>query len=200
MGRPREFDIDEALDAAMAAFWARGYESTSMADLIEATGLQKGSLYKAFGDKHSLFLQSLDRYAQKIMSIQSTALAQGKTPKASLQAWFDAAIDYAIGEEGQPRGCLAMNTLVELGPHDEVVAERLMYHKTRFIQLISSRIKAGQDEGTFRGDVPADTLADILFTYVMGMVGCLKGAFEPKESRRNAEALMTMLTAHTKKE
>ena len=62
MARPREFDIDHVLNAAMHAFWQRGYEATSLADLMEATGLQKGSLYKAFGDKHSLFMQALNRY------------------------------------------------------------------------------------------------------------------------------------------
>jgi len=193
MARPREFDIDDALDAAMRAFWAHGYEATSLTDLIDATGLQKGSLYKAFGDKHSLFLQCLDHYAQNIMAIQSEALESGATPTESLSAWFDGAIEYAIGEEGRPRGCFAMNTLVELGPHDAVIGERLIHHKVRFIELISSRIKNGQETGEFRADIPAETLADILFTYVMGMVGSLKGAFEPAEARNNADALMDML-------
>ena len=195
MGRPREFDMDEALDAAMGAFWAHGYEATTLSDLIAATGLQKGSLYKAFGDKHSLFLRTLDHYAQNVMALQREALEQGDTPTESLNAWFDGAIAYAIGDEGRPRGCFAMNTLVELGPHDGVVAERLAYYKGHFINLISSRIKDGQDEGEFRGDIPADTLADILFTYVMGMVGTLKGAFNPKEARGHADALMKMLQA-----
>ena len=62
VGRPREFDLEEALDAAMQAFWAHGYESTSMADLMLAMDLQKGSIYKAFGDKHSLFIQALRRH------------------------------------------------------------------------------------------------------------------------------------------
>ena len=62
MARPREFDMDEALDAAISTFWTQGYEATSMTDLMEATGLHKGSLYKAFDDKHDLFMKSLSRY------------------------------------------------------------------------------------------------------------------------------------------
>ena len=62
VGRPRQFDVDQTLDAAMRAFWARGYEATSMADLMAATGLHKGSLYQAFGDKHALFIEALKRY------------------------------------------------------------------------------------------------------------------------------------------
>ena len=63
MARPREFDIDEALSAAMTAFWERGFAATSLADLMDATGLQKGSIYKAFGSKHELFMQALGRPA-----------------------------------------------------------------------------------------------------------------------------------------
>ena len=64
VGRPREFDVEQVLEAAMQAFWANGYEGTSLTDLVAATGLMKGSLYQAFGDKHSLFIQTLNRYLQ----------------------------------------------------------------------------------------------------------------------------------------
>ena len=63
MARPHEFDMDVALDATMSAFWTKGYDATSMTDLVRATGLQKGSIYKAFDDKHDLFMKSLTRYS-----------------------------------------------------------------------------------------------------------------------------------------
>ena len=68
VGRPRQFDEDLALDSAMQAFWAKGYEATSLADLMAATGLHKGSLYQAFGDKHSLFIRALNRYLEEMRS------------------------------------------------------------------------------------------------------------------------------------
>ena len=74
VGRPRQFDEEQVLDAAMKAFWANGYEATSLADLVSVTGLHKGSLYQAFGDKHSLFVQTLNRYLQNTRSISSTPL------------------------------------------------------------------------------------------------------------------------------
>ena len=75
MARPREFDMDQALDAAMSTFWAQGYEATSMTDLVEATGLQKGSLYKAFDDKHDLFMKSLSRYLDGAYTAMKIALS-----------------------------------------------------------------------------------------------------------------------------
>ncbi len=193
MGRPREFEIDDALDAAMEAFWTHGYEATSLSDLIEATGLQKGSLYKAFGDKHSLFMQSLDYYVKMIMERQREALQSGKTPKQALTAWFEAIVEFAVSEGGQLRGCFAMNTLVELGPHDEVVCNRLLEHQMGFLKLISTHIKAGQDQGMFRTDVPADRLAQTIFTFVLGMVSGLKGAFKPDDARRLSSTMMKLL-------
>ena len=77
VGRPREFDEEQVLDAAMKAFWANGYEATSLADLVSVTGLHKGSLYQAFGDKHSLFIQTLSRYLQNIRHHKNQVLETG---------------------------------------------------------------------------------------------------------------------------
>ena len=74
MGRPREFEIEDALDAAAKAFWSQGYEATSLEDLMKATGLHKGSLYKAFGCKHDLFKSSLEYYLRKIEMVHCEAL------------------------------------------------------------------------------------------------------------------------------
>src|ERR671910_2905737 len=98
MARPREFDIDEALDAAMGAFWVRGYEATSLADLMQVMGLQKGSIYKAFGDKHALFLSALQRYLDQMYAAQRQALANATSPRATIQAWLDRLIEGAPAE------------------------------------------------------------------------------------------------------
>ena len=86
VGRPREFDVDKALDAAMQAFWAKGYEATSMADLMAATGLHKGSIYGAFGDKHALFVEALTRYLADMRQIERSVL-KGRSDTAG---WLDA--------------------------------------------------------------------------------------------------------------
>src|ERR687891_349404 len=98
MARPREFDIDEALEAAMGAFWVRGYEATSLADLMQAMGLQKGSIYKAFGDKHALFLCALQRYLDQMYEAQRAMLTGATSPRVALQAWLDQLIEAAPAE------------------------------------------------------------------------------------------------------
>jgi TetR/AcrR family transcriptional repressor of nem operon len=80
VGRPRQFDEAEVLDAAIQAFWAKGYEATSMADLLEVTGLHKGSLYQAFGDKHTLFVAALRRYLEGMRSRKNVLLRETESP------------------------------------------------------------------------------------------------------------------------
>ncbi len=131
VGRPREFDPEIVLDAAMQAFWAKGYEATSLADLMDATGLHKGSLYQAFGDKHSLFIQALKRYLSDMRRMKNEMMAQAATPLDGIRAVTHGMIDIADDDCTCPRGCLAINTLVELAPHDAEVQEVMTDHIQR---------------------------------------------------------------------
>ena len=193
MARPREFDIDEALDAAMGAFWVRGYEATSLADLMRAMGLQKGSIYKAFGDKHALFLCALQRYLDRMYQAQRETLASAASPRAALQAWLDRLIEAAPAEGSSCRGCLAVNTLVELGPHDEQARALLEAHFERVRELLVEQIRRGQQEGEFRDDVDAGQGARFLMTLVAGLLGSLKGATSKAEARRLAQTTLQLL-------
>jgi TetR/AcrR family transcriptional regulator, transcriptional repressor for nem operon len=194
MARPREFDIDEALDAAMGAFWVRGYEATSLTDLMQAMGLQKGSIYKAFGDKHALFLSALQRYLDQMYEAHREALAKATSPRAAIQAWLDRLIEAAPAEGGSCRGCLAVNTLVELGPHDEQARRLLEAHFERVRKLLMEQIRRGQEQGEVRRDVDAGQCAHFLMTMVAGLLGSLKGATSKPEARRLAQTTLHLLT------
>jgi TetR/AcrR family transcriptional repressor of nem operon len=193
MARPREFDIDEALDAAMGAFWVRGYEATSLSDLMQAMGLQKGSIYKAFGDKHALFLSALQRYLDRMYEAHLEALADSSSPRAAIQAWLDRLIEAAPAEGGSCRGCLAVNTLVELGPHDEQARRILEAHFERVRKLLTEQIRRGQEQGEVRRDVDAGQCAHFLMTMVAGLLGSLKGATSKPEARRLAQTTLHLL-------
>jgi TetR/AcrR family transcriptional regulator, transcriptional repressor for nem operon len=193
MARPREFDIDEALDAAMGAFWVRGYEATSLNDLMQAMGLQKGSIYKAFGDKHALFLSALQRYVDRMYEVHREALAEGHSPRAAIQDWLDRLIEAAPAEGGSCRGCFAVNTLVELGPHDEQARRVLEAHFERVRQLLMEQIRRGQEQGEVRRDVDAGQCAQFLMTMVAGLLGSLKGATSKPEARRLAQTTLHLL-------
>ncbi|CAA0106788.1 HTH-type transcriptional repressor ComR [BD1-7 clade bacterium] len=165
MARQREFDEDEVLDAVMRAFWRGGYEATSLTDLMAATGLSKGSIYKAFGDKHQLFMHAIGRYMDEFTQLSRDSIASGDTPIASLQNWQKAMLNHADQDEEACKGCLAMNTTLELGPHDEAVRERLASHREHILSMMNAKVDEAQQAGELRQDIAG---ADI--TMLLGLV------------------------------
>ncbi len=125
VGRPREFDEEQVLDAAMKAFWANGYESTSLADLVSVTGLHKGSLYQAFGDKHSLFIQTLNRYLHNVRACKNQILKNADSQLGGIRDILHGLIDMSEIDSDCPQGCMAVKTLIEMAPHDLEV-QRIM--------------------------------------------------------------------------
>lgn len=190
MARPRTFEIDDALDAAIEAFWERGYEATSMADLMAAMGLQKGSIYKVWADKRTLFLAALGRYLDRGLEGLCGLAASDPDPEKALAAL----LGHFTGTcERTKRGCLALNTVVELGPHDDETAALLATHHQRVIGVFAELVRRGQEAGRFRADVPAEELAGFLFVVVTGMLTRSKGAAFAGEARRTAELALAAL-------
>jgi TetR/AcrR family transcriptional repressor of nem operon len=176
VARPREFDIDEALDAAMEAFWRHGYEGTSLTDLMDAMGLQKGSVYKAFGSKHELFIQVLKRYLDKLADEMRSAMADASSPADSVRRFIDYVRTTGY-EEDIRKGCLAVNAVVELAPHDDEVRGILENHQKRVVATLTGVIAGGQEDGSFRNDVPAADLAAYLTVVAAGFVSTSKASF-----------------------
>jgi TetR/AcrR family transcriptional repressor of nem operon len=105
MARPRTFDPDEALLAARQVFWRKGYQSTSLDEITEATGLTKPSLYAAFGDKASLFLKVLDHYHDQLLARSAQILSEGVNARAAIEGWLTYLLPRCSGEAGR-KGCL----------------------------------------------------------------------------------------------
>lgn len=125
MARPKAYDPDEALDRATALFWRKGYEGTSVADLVAALGINRGSLYGTFKDKHALFLASLERYDEREIGAAVRHLRNTAGPgRDRIQSLFDGVIRN-VEERGDRRGCLVCNSAVELAATD-AEAERLV--------------------------------------------------------------------------
>lgn len=194
MARPREFDYDEVLDAAMRAFWARGYEATSVQDLMDATGLQKGSLYKAFGDKHSLFISALDAYMRQMADEHIALIRSDLPPREALRTYLYQGIDTMSGEDNEQCGCFAVNTVVELAPHDPEVQQLLLDHYQRKLDAIAEIVARGQATGDFRADIPAKQLAATFLTGVFGMILSLRGGLPAEQIRATADNLITLLS------
>lgn len=117
MARPREFDEEEVLDAAVECFWRRGLESTSIRDLAEASGVNQPSLYNAFGGKRELFAQALERYATLRMRERIRRLEQKHPPKEAIRAFFRELVSHTLSDPDR-RGCLIVNSALEVAPHD----------------------------------------------------------------------------------
>jgi TetR/AcrR family transcriptional regulator, transcriptional repressor for nem operon len=167
MARPREFDEGEALDAAMDCFWRDGYEGTSVRDLAARMGITGASLYNAFGDKRSLFREVLQRYAERSTRERIARLESSLPPKQAVRAFLGEIVERSV--DGDRRGCLLVNTALEVAPHDPelraTVAARLGEIEAFFRRTIS----AGQADGSVpSGRDPAD-LARLLLGVTLGL-------------------------------
>jgi TetR/AcrR family transcriptional repressor of nem operon len=147
----KKFDTDEALERAMHAFWAHGYEATSVQDLLGTMGLNRGSLYATFGDKRSLFIRALRHYDAVYRRTWVTALAEHRSPREVITAAFEEVIATVL-EGGSRDGCLLINTALELSPHDpeirDIVGHGLAEMEAFFREMI--------EKGRVSGDIPAD--------------------------------------------
>lgn len=146
MARPKEFDPDLALDRALELFWRRGYEATSIDDLVTAMGVHRASLYATFGDKRALYLAALRRYHARMLDHCLEQLRQPGSPRAILANFFANWIDGAMAD-CQRRGCLGTNATVELSPHDELVAAETRSARDRMEQAFRQLLERGHTLG-----------------------------------------------------
>lgn len=158
MARPREFDEEEVIANAQQAFWAQGYDATSVSDLMDATGLAKGSLYKGFGDKRQLFIQALNSYLdaghEALLELDS---ASGSGREAIEQFLYGVA-RMSTGQ-GVRRGCLAVNSSIELGPHDSDVRNQLRRYYRRKEETLAAIVRRGIADGSLRKDLDPQAIA-----------------------------------------
>lgn len=148
MGRPREFDPDAALERAMEAFWARGYEATSLDDLCTATGLSRSSLYAAFGDKHALLLHALDRYEESSAARIAEALSRRLPIREALAALLADFIDRIVAGPGR-RGCFIGNCAAELARHDRDAQNRVL----RSLERMERQLQEALERAKLRGEI-----------------------------------------------
>ncbi len=178
VGRPREFDEDTVLEAAMGAFWEKGYEATSLADLCRCTGLHKGSLYQTFGDKHQLFMRSLERYAEEEFRKVAAVAFDSQSPIENLRAVVHKVCDVADEESG----CLMINSMVELAPHDPDVKQFLLAAGEKRLRVMSEMIGKAQVAGEIRKELEPKKLARQLMVTLAGVATTSKGFLQQEEA------------------
>ena len=170
MPRKKEFDVDTVLDRAMEAFWTRGYEATSLNDLLDCMQIQRASLYNAFGDKHTLFLETLRRYDVVLRRAEVARRMQMPSPRHAILSLFQDAVTATV-KHGARNGCFLINTALELSPHDKEVAEIVRVAFTHMEQkFFRKMIEKGRAVGEIaKSVVPAPT-ARALLSLLIGLV------------------------------
>jgi TetR/AcrR family transcriptional repressor of nem operon len=167
-GRPREFDIDAALDRAILYFREHGYNGVAIADLSGALKLSAGSIYKAFHSKHDLFCAALDRYL-KLRSARLAEIASGsENGREKLRRVLAFYAESSHASEGRG-GCLVIVGAVELGSTDALVAAKVSAALARNEGRLAEMIRAGQADGSIGKSVDATTTARALLAMVQGM-------------------------------
>ena len=199
VGRPREFDEDKVLDAAMDIFWLQGYESTSMADLLAATGLHKGSLYQAFGDKHSLFIQALRRYMDRFRQDMAAEIDAAESGLEELRIILNVSIGKGCHGTVGNSGCLALNTLADKGTEDPAILATLQEGYGKRLQMITSAVTRAQAEGSLRSDWTAQRIATMVNVMSAGVVTTLRGPLDMEMARGLVDDFLDTISLAPKK-
>lgn len=188
MVRHKEFDPDTAVADAMDLFWRRGYEATSVQDLVEHTGVGRRSMYDTFGDKHSLYLRALDRYLTLTEDgFREKAAADGLSAIRSL---FSLLLESPADDF---RGCLFVNSSTELGPSDDAVAERLAQHSAVARETLAGMIRQGQRDGSVTDRIDVETATAVAFNAWVGVRVQVRARTPRDQIIHDVEKLLALL-------
>ncbi|MFB7505231.1 TetR/AcrR family transcriptional regulator [Streptomyces broussonetiae] len=193
MARTKEFDPDAALQAALELFWRRGYEATSMADLVDRLGIGRASLYATFGSKHELYLKALERYAQAGHTRTVRELSRPGPALPAVRAVVRRFAAEAAEEPGRLDGCLITNTAAELAPHDPAAARRVERSWDHLETLLHAALVRAQSQDELPADRDPLALARMLVVLMQGLRVVGKASADPARVRDAAEQALMLL-------
>jgi TetR/AcrR family transcriptional repressor of nem operon len=192
MPRPKEFNPDDALDKAMQVFWHKGYEATSMGDLLSAMNLNRGSLYDTFGDKRTLFLKVMDRYCTTFVGPKFSLLNQPGAALPTLRRFITDMTEGGLADP-QRRGCFISNTVMELSPHEKEIAgtlrQALKLAEDAFFKILTR----AKEQGELKDDKDPRALARFLTMMMQGTVVMIKAGTSADVVKQTAETALSIL-------
>jgi len=168
MARSREFDEERALDAAVDCFWRHGYGSTSVRDLTDAMVIGGPSLYNAYGDKRALFKKSLERYANRSMRTRIARLEARHQPREAIRAFLAEIIDRSVKDPDR-RGCLLVNSALDVAPHDARIGRVVAGYLDEIRAFFRRNIVAARKTGQVSRKLDPDETSSHLLGVVLGI-------------------------------
>ena len=168
MARPREFDPETVLDQAMQVFWSKGYEATSLSDLCDATALNRSSLYASFGDKHALFLDTINRYSDRAVARVSAVLSRPMPIREALAAFYADMIENIMAGPGRT-GCFLGNCAAEVTRHDRIAAPIVRRNMERLEATFRDALARAQERGELTPTADIQALARFFLSNSQGL-------------------------------
>ena len=169
MARPKAFNEEEVLDKAVAVFWAKGYEATSMQDLVDAMGIQRGSIYAAFSGKQQLFLQSLERYGKVVVKQFLDILESKPSAIESIELFFAQLVEHLL-TAGPLRSCLVTNSAIERGLRDEETKKQVLHLLNALEQGFYQALQRAREKGEISTELDINKLANFLTSNMQGLL------------------------------
>lgn len=174
MPRIVEFDKEKVLKNAMHVFWEKGYNGTSMQDLVDATGLNRSSIYNSFGSKLELYQNTLSLYQKESGGMFQKALVKAQNPLEAIRLVFEGFLPEIMNDE-KGKGCFVMNCKAEMGNQDQDIREWLLGTQEHTLSTFQNLIRDGQEQGIINKKQDAGSYAYFVFNAFQGfrMTGIL---------------------------
>ncbi len=193
MARPRAFDEKAVLDAALNCFWSRGFEATSVRDLAQEMGITGASLYNAFGDKRALYERAFAHFMASNLH-ERIARLERLAPMEAIERYFEEVVQRSLADE-QRKGCMLVNSALELAPHDEKFALLIDAELSRIEAFFRDCVERGQRDGSITRADPPEDLARLLLSTLMGLRVLARARPDPELLRGLLRPVFRMLRA-----
>lgn len=190
-GRPREFDPDAVLDAVVELFWAKGYEATSISDIVEATGLNKSSLYNTFGPKDALFEAAVERYLAMRVAVMTEVVRDGTAGLDDVLRLLDYQQSQIVTERGR-MGCLAVNTSTELGLRDETAATLSRRSRDDVRTAVGAALRRAEAADEIAAGTAHDR-AEIVLAFTLSLAVIARGGASTEELEGQFTAMRALI-------
>lgn len=193
MPRPKEFNPDGAIEKAMHVFWHKGYEATSIEDLLVAMNLNRGSLYATFGGKRELFLKAMDRYCMDGgIGSKLSILNQPGPALPLIRQFIGAMLEFGLSDP-QRRGCLITNTVMELAPHEKDIARKVAGRLQMAEEAFYTLLTRAKHEGELAQEKDPRALARVLVTMMQGTIVMIKAGTPANIVKQTAKTALSIL-------